>query len=79
MSPPHALHLESAAARSMAAKCGRTIMPRPDNRLCLPLLSTNRPPNSASKFLTAMVSDGCDTPQRLAARIKFRSSQKERK
>ena len=39
----------------------------------------NGPPSICSNRFMAFVREGCDTPQRLAARVKFRSSQSAKK
>jgi hypothetical protein len=58
------------------SKCGRTRLPK--GVRAIGDLS-NSGPNSRSSALMPLLSDGCDTPHRLAARVKLCSLQSARK
>jgi hypothetical protein len=68
-----------SAHRSIFLKCGRSICPNLDKLTFPGLRWNNRPPSFCSNRTIAFDSEGCDTPQRLAAPVKVRSWQIARK
>ena len=71
--------LAASVSISTCVRCGRIISPRPVRWVLLRSRRNNGPPSSSSSPLMARVSDGCETLQASAARVKFSASQTARK